>query len=73
MAKTASRRTTLLDAVQVGLSAGALLQFPHVHELAAMSVSAPPQMFLLHLGWELVKLPLLFVISLLLFWGGSDL
>jgi hypothetical protein len=73
MAKTASRRTTLLDAAQAGLAAGALLQIPHVHELAAMSVSEPAQMFLLHIGWELVKLPLLFVIALLLFWGGSDL
>ena len=73
MAQAASRRITLLDAAQTGLALGALLQFPHVHELAAMSVSAPPSIFLVHLGWELIKLPLAFVVALLLFWSGSDL
>lgn len=73
MAEARRKPITLLDAAQSGLALGALLQFRHVRELAVMSQTIPAGMFLIHLGWELVKLPLLFVVALLLLWGGTEL
>lgn len=73
MAHAKPRSISLLDAAQVGLAAGALLQIAHLRELGLVATSTPLPMFALYVGFQLAKLPLALVAGALILRGGNDL